>query len=135
MQYGNLTVPAVALAAHTRLEVVGAAEPAPGIAAELHALIRVNDGPSRPPLRHGGGERIQDELAMDGRPGGPPDHLAGEHIDDDGEVQPSLPCADVRDVCRPRDVRLRRVELPLEQAAEAYKAMDERRAIKVLLRP
>ncbi len=27
------------------------------------------------------------------------------------------------------------LELPLEQAADAYKAMDERRAIKVLLRP
>jgi threonine dehydrogenase-like Zn-dependent dehydrogenase len=27
------------------------------------------------------------------------------------------------------------LELPLEQAPEAYKAMDERRAIKVLLRP
>jgi len=27
------------------------------------------------------------------------------------------------------------LELPLDQAAEAYRAMDERRAIKVLLRP
>jgi threonine dehydrogenase-like Zn-dependent dehydrogenase len=27
------------------------------------------------------------------------------------------------------------VELPLDEAAEGYKAMDERRAIKVLLRP
>jgi threonine dehydrogenase-like Zn-dependent dehydrogenase len=27
------------------------------------------------------------------------------------------------------------LELPLDQAAEGYKAMDERRAIKVLLRP
>ena len=27
------------------------------------------------------------------------------------------------------------LELPLEQAAEGYQAMDERRAIKVLLRP
>ena len=27
------------------------------------------------------------------------------------------------------------LELPLEQAAEAYAAMDERRAIKVMLRP
>ncbi len=27
------------------------------------------------------------------------------------------------------------LELPLERAAEAYRAMDERRAIKVLLRP
>ncbi len=27
------------------------------------------------------------------------------------------------------------VEMPLEDAAEAYKAMDERRAIKVLLKP
>ena len=27
------------------------------------------------------------------------------------------------------------LELPLEQAAEAYEAMDQRRAIKVLLRP
>ena len=27
------------------------------------------------------------------------------------------------------------LELPLDQAAEAYKAMDERRAIKALLRP
>jgi threonine dehydrogenase-like Zn-dependent dehydrogenase len=27
------------------------------------------------------------------------------------------------------------VEMPLDDAAEAYKAMDERRAIKVLLRP
>ena len=27
------------------------------------------------------------------------------------------------------------LELPLDEAAEAYRAMDERRAIKVLLRP
>jgi threonine dehydrogenase-like Zn-dependent dehydrogenase len=27
------------------------------------------------------------------------------------------------------------LELPLEQAAEGYRAMDERRAIKTLLRP
>ena len=27
------------------------------------------------------------------------------------------------------------LELPLDQVAEAYRAMDERRAIKVLLRP
>jgi threonine dehydrogenase-like Zn-dependent dehydrogenase len=27
------------------------------------------------------------------------------------------------------------LELPLEQAPEGYRAMDERRAIKVLLRP
>jgi threonine dehydrogenase-like Zn-dependent dehydrogenase len=27
------------------------------------------------------------------------------------------------------------LELPLDQAAEGYRAMDERRAIKVLLRP
>ena len=27
------------------------------------------------------------------------------------------------------------LELPLDEAAEAYAAMDERRAIKVLLRP
>jgi threonine dehydrogenase-like Zn-dependent dehydrogenase len=27
------------------------------------------------------------------------------------------------------------LDLPLEQVAEAYRAMDERRAIKVLLRP
>jgi threonine dehydrogenase-like Zn-dependent dehydrogenase len=27
------------------------------------------------------------------------------------------------------------VEMPLEEAAEAYRAMDERRAIKVLLKP
>ena len=27
------------------------------------------------------------------------------------------------------------LELPLDQAAEAYRAMDERRAIKALLRP
>ena len=27
------------------------------------------------------------------------------------------------------------LELPLEQAAEGYQAMDQRRAIKVLLRP
>ncbi|NUO34578.1 MAG: IMP dehydrogenase, partial [Dermatophilaceae bacterium] len=27
------------------------------------------------------------------------------------------------------------LELPLEQVAEGYRAMDERRAIKVLLRP
>jgi threonine dehydrogenase-like Zn-dependent dehydrogenase len=27
------------------------------------------------------------------------------------------------------------LELPLEQAAEGYRAMDERQAIKVLLRP
>jgi len=32
----------------------------------------------------------------------------------------------------PRDIQ---VEKPLERAAEAYAAMDERRAIKVLLRP
>ena len=46
-------VPAVALAAHARFEVIGAAEAPLSIAAELHTLSRVNDGAARPPLLHG----------------------------------------------------------------------------------
>jgi hypothetical protein len=35
----------------------------------------------------------------------------------------------------PRDVRFEDLTLPLHQVAEGYRAMDERRAIKTLLRP
>jgi len=52
MQYGNLTVPAVAFTAHARIEVIDPAEAPPGITAELHTLIGVNDGPPGPALLH-----------------------------------------------------------------------------------
>lgn len=42
-------VPAVPFAANARLEVFGAAEAPPGIAADLRSLIGVNDGPPGPP--------------------------------------------------------------------------------------
>jgi hypothetical protein len=35
----------------------------------------------------------------------------------------------------PGDVRVENLTLPLDQADEGYRAMDERRAIKALLRP
>ncbi len=52
-QLDHSIVPAIARSAHTRLEVIGAAEAPPGITAELHSLIGVNDGPPRPALRRG----------------------------------------------------------------------------------
>jgi threonine dehydrogenase-like Zn-dependent dehydrogenase len=45
---------------------------------------------------------------------------------------------DLIDLIRQREIDPGKVfdlELPLEQAAEGYRAMDERRAIKALLRP
>lgn len=66
-------VPAVTLAAHAWLKVIGVAEAPPGVTAELHALIGVNDGAARPPLLYRRCQCVQDQLAVDCRTGGPQD--------------------------------------------------------------
>src|SRR5262245_9667977 len=83
-------IPAVALPAHARLKVVCFAESFPGVAPILRTLIRMDQRASRAsmPDRHHG--RIEDELAVNRRAGGPPDDLSGEQIHDNGQVQPAL---------------------------------------------
>ena len=69
-------VPAVALAAHARLQAVRATEAAPRIAPELRALLRLNERAAgmAPPDRHHHG--IEDELTVQRRRGGPADDQA-----------------------------------------------------------
>jgi hypothetical protein len=125
-------VPAVALAAHARLEVIGAAEAPPGVTTELHALIGVNDGAARPPLLYRRCQCVQDQFAVDRRASGPPDDLPGEQIDDDGEVEPPLPRPDVRDVRRPGRVALRRRELALEQVRSQHRRLADLPAARAI---
>jgi hypothetical protein len=51
------------------------------------------------------------------------------------EEYPTDPLAVVYRRQGPRRAPLAELELPLDEVGEAYRAMDERRAIKTLLRP
>jgi hypothetical protein len=53
--------------AHTRLEVIRAAEPPPRVAAKLTALIRMNQGTARPASPHLNQDGIEHELAVNRR--------------------------------------------------------------------
>ncbi len=60
-----------------------------GVAAELHTLIGVYDGASRPPLLHGRGECVQDHVTMERWASGPFDNLR-ENGRSRRKVQPPL---------------------------------------------
>ena len=68
---GDGIVPAIALAAHTRLETIRTAESTPRVAAELGSLIGVNQRASWSPATHRHQQRIENELAMNGGLSGP----------------------------------------------------------------
>jgi hypothetical protein len=60
-----------------RYKMTGAAEEAQRIAGELHTLIGLNDGTSRPPLPDARRHRIRNPLAVDRKASGQLDNLAG----------------------------------------------------------
>jgi len=74
--FGDVIVPAVALAAHARLAVIGATESPSRVASILRALIGVNDGAARPPVTNSHQHRIHHELTVHRRTRGPTDDLA-----------------------------------------------------------
>ena len=61
--FSDRIVPAVSSPAHARFQVISSAEPSPVIAPVLATVIRVDDGPSRPPTSNGDQHGIQHELA------------------------------------------------------------------------
>src|SRR5262245_38373327 len=61
-------VPAVGLSAHARLQVIGAAEAAPGIAAVLRTLIRMNQCAAGALPANGHQHGVEDELTVKGGP-------------------------------------------------------------------
>src|SRR5688572_29023390 len=77
---GDGIVPAVAFPAHTRLEAIRAAESTPGVAAVLGSLIGMNQSAARPSPADRHQHRVEQELAMNGRLGRPPDDQAREQI-------------------------------------------------------
>ena len=98
---GDSIVPAVAFPAHTRLEVIRAAESPPCVAPVLRSLIGVNQRAARASSPHRHEHGVEHELAVNGGAGGPPHYHAREQIHDDGQVQPALPRANVGDVGDP----------------------------------
>ena len=62
-RFSNRIVPAVSSPAHARFQVISSAEPSPVIAPVLAALIRMDDGLSRPPTSNGDPHGIQHQLA------------------------------------------------------------------------
>jgi len=73
---GDRIVPAIALPAHARLEMIRTAESAPRVTAELGSLIGMNQSASRPASAHGHSHRVEHELAMNRGLGGPPHNPA-----------------------------------------------------------
>jgi len=52
----------------------------------------------------------------------PADHVATEHVDDEAEVHPPLPAAQVGEVPHPQTVRRRRGEIPTDQVSGPSRA-------------
>ena len=100
--------------------MMGAAEATPGVATELGALVRMNDRATRSSAPHGDEHRIQYEFALQRGAGRPTDNPTREQIHDDGEVQPALPRANVRDVGHPDGVGPGYSESPLHQVGDQH---------------
>ena len=91
--------------AHARVQVVGAAEAPPDIAAVLRTLIRMNHCAARASPPHGHQHRVEHEFAVNGRFCRPADDLAGTGHDAGlGRASPAtseckceLPLQEVRD--------------------------------------
>jgi hypothetical protein len=60
-------------------------------------------------------ERVDDELGAHVVLERPADDAAAEAVDDNGEVEPALPGAQVGDVGDPQPVRRRRLEVTLDE--------------------
>jgi hypothetical protein len=72
--------------------------------------------------------RVEHELSVNGRSRGPADDLVREQIHDDGEVEPSLPRPNVRDIGDPRLVAPRYRELPLQEIRDQHRWFADRPA-------
>jgi hypothetical protein len=119
-------VPTIAFSAHARLQVMGPTETPPGIAAELRPLIRMNQRPSRTSTAYRREDRVEDEVAVQGRGRCPADDLPREEIHHHGQVQPALPCPNVRDVRDPRLVSTGHGELPLQEIRDQHGRLADR---------
>ena len=111
-------VPAVAVAAQTRLQVIRTAESPPRVAAVLRSLIRMNHGPARTPSAYGHQNGVEHQIAVNRRTGRPADDLAREELHDDGEIEPALPRPNIGDIRYPGGVRPRDGETPLQQVGD-----------------
>ena len=94
---GHRAVQAAALSAYARLQMVRLVESATVVSAVLRALVRMNDGTTWLPPLHGYQDGVKRELAIQGQTCGPADNLPREEADNDRQVAPSLPRADVGD--------------------------------------
>lgn len=94
-RFGNSIVPAISSAAHAGLKMMGFAEPPPGVAPVLRALIGMNQSSTRPPASHGHQNGIKHELPMDSRASRPANDPSRVKIQDYGQVQPALPGPDI----------------------------------------
>lgn len=119
-------VPAVALSTHARFQTIRSAEAPPGIAAVLRPLIGMNQSAAWPPAARGEQHGVDHQLAVNRRSSCPPHNFAGEEVDDDGQVEPSLPGPDIRDVRDPRLVAARRRELALEMIRNQDRRLADR---------
>ena len=117
-RFGNRIVPAVALSTHAGFEVVRAAEASPRATAELRTLIGVDEGAPWPAVTHRREHGIEDQLAVERGSRGPADDLPREQVQNYREIEPALPCPDVRDVGDPSRVWPRHGELPLEDIGD-----------------
>jgi hypothetical protein len=110
--------------AHARFKMICLAEPPPIVAAILRALVRMNNGSAWSTPAYGRQHCVEYELAGNCRSHRPPDDLSGKQIHDHGEVEPTFPRANVRNIRHPslvwtRDVEIGRV---LEVAPSGYYA-------------
>jgi hypothetical protein len=121
---GDGVVVTVAAPTHAAHEVVIAQEVLPGVSSELAALVRVDGdnalGLSAP---QGHQQRVEHQLSVNAVPHGPADHLPGEQVNDDGQVQPAFMRADVGDVGHPALIWLADVELALQVVGRHHRRL------------
>src|SRR5690606_471617 len=113
---GHGVVVAVTAPTHAGLEFVGLQEVTPVVAAELTALVAVDDDLILgAPAPDGGQQGVEHQIAVDATAHGPTHHGAGEEIQHHGQIQPSLVRADVGAVGDPRLIRRRHIKLLLQE--------------------
>lgn len=113
--FGHGIVMAITPAAHTGHESMGLEEVAPVVAAELAALIAMDDDLIlRTATPDGRQQGVEHQIRVDAAPHGPAHHGAGKEVQHHGQIQPSLMGADVGDVGHPGLIGRGHIELLLQ---------------------
>jgi hypothetical protein len=114
-------IPTIASAAHAGLKMVRFAITSPGIVTVLRALVRMDQRAARSSTTDGHQNGIEHQLTMDRCTSRPANDPSRVKVHDDGQIQPTLPGADIGYIRDPDTIGRGHGKLSFEQIRNQHR--------------